>query len=185
MTRDYNMFEMWKDYYDQSSNLLDEKVKEDFPSQGMGQILEMNLLFKKVLDETTENYLESVNIPTRNDIAALSSLIVNVDSKVDDLEELLEEFKEKQASQAGGENQADLQSELTNVKKDIKDLDNKVNEILYNYDNFPANPDEITFDFLNENDHSDYEISGYNDKMLNRRRLLRNLRMLRNVFNHY
>ena len=63
--------------------------------------------------------------------------------------------------------------------------DNKVNEILYNYDNFPANPDEITFDFLNENDHSDYEISGYNDKMLNRRRLLRNLRMLRNVFNHY
>ena len=130
MTRDFNMFEMWKDYYDQSSNLVDEKVKEDFPSQGMGQILEMNLLFKKVLDETTENYLESVNIPTRNDIAALSSLIVNVDSKVDDLEELLEEFKEKQASQAGGENQADLQSELTNVKKDIKDLDNKVNEIL-------------------------------------------------------
>jgi len=63
--------------------------------------------------------------------------------------------------------------------------DNKVNEILYNYDNFPENPDEITFDFLNENDHSDYEISGYNNKMLKRRRLLRNLRMLRNVFNHY
>ena len=63
--------------------------------------------------------------------------------------------------------------------------DNKVNEILYNYNNFPENPDEITFDFLNENDHSDYEISGYNNKMLKRRRLLRNLRMLRNVFNHY
>ena len=93
MTRDFNMFEMWKDYYDQSSNLLDEKVKEDFPSQGMGQILEMNLLFKKMLDETTEHYLEQVNIPTRNDIAALSSLIVNVDSKVDDLEELLEELR--------------------------------------------------------------------------------------------
>src|SRR4051794_41152231 len=130
MTRDFNMFEMWKDYYDQSSNLLDEKVKEDFPSQGMGQILEMNLLFKKLLDETTERYLEQVNIPTRNDIAALSSLIVNVDSKVDDLEELLEGFKEKQTSQAGGENQADLQNELTNVKKDIKDLDNKLNQIL-------------------------------------------------------
>ena len=42
----------------------------------------------------------------------------------------MEEFKEKQASQAGGENQADLQSELTNVKKDIKDLDNKLNQIL-------------------------------------------------------
>ena len=130
MTRDYNMYEIWKDLYFQSSNAVDEKVKEDFPSQGVGQILEMNLLFKKMLDETTERYLEQVNIPTRNDIAALSSLIVNVDSKVDDLEELLEQFKAKQTSQAGGENQADLQNELTNVKKDIKDLDNKVNEIL-------------------------------------------------------
>ena len=83
---------MWKDFYDQTSNLLDEKVKEDFPSQGMGQILEMNLLFKKMLDETTESYLESVNIPTRNDLASISSLIVNVDSKVDDLEELVEEL---------------------------------------------------------------------------------------------
>ena len=129
MTRDFNMFEMWKDYYDQTSSLLDEKVKEDFPSQGIGQILEMNLLFKKMLDETTERYLEQVNIPTRNDIAALSSLIVNVDSKVDDLEELLEEFKGKQTSQVGGEN-PNLQNELTNVKKDIKDLDTKLNQIL-------------------------------------------------------
>lgn len=130
MTRDFNMFEMWKDYYDQTSSLLDDKVKEDFPSQGMGQILEMNLLFKKMLDETTERYLEQVNIPTRNDIAALSSLIVNVDSKVDDLEELLEQFKGNQTGQVGGENQAGLQNELTNVKKDIKDLDNKLTQIL-------------------------------------------------------
>ena len=62
---------------------------------------------------------------------------------------------------------------------------NKVNEILYNYDNLPENPDEITFDFLNEYDHSDYELSGYNKQKLTRQRLLRNLRMLRNVFNYY
>lgn len=63
--------------------------------------------------------------------------------------------------------------------------DNKVNEILYNYDNLPENSDEITFDFLNEYDHSDYELSGYNKQKLTRQRLLRNLRMLRNVFNYY
>ena len=101
------MFEMWKDFYYPNQQSIDEKVKEDFPSQGIGQVLEMNLLFKKMLDEITENYLESVNIPTRNDLASIfHHLIVNVDSKVDDLEELLEEFKENQASQAGGENQA-------------------------------------------------------------------------------
>lgn len=62
---------------------------------------------------------------------------------------------------------------------------NKVNEILYNYDNLPDNSSEITFEFLHDYDHSDYEISGYNNKKLKRCRLLRNLRMLRNVFNYY
>ena len=124
MTRDYNMFEMWKDYYDQSSSFVDGKVKEDFPSQGMGQMLEMNLLFKKVLNETTERYLEQVNIPTRNDIANISSLIVNVDTKVDDLEELIEEAQKNQVDQAG------LQRELTSIKKDMKSLDTKLNDIL-------------------------------------------------------
>jgi polyhydroxyalkanoic acid synthase PhaR subunit len=124
MTRDYNMFEMWKDFYDQSSNLVDQKVKEDFPSQGMGQILEMNLLFKKMLNETTERYLEQVNIPSRNDIANISSLIVNVDSKVDDLEELVEETKENQVSQA------ELKREVTNLKREMKGLDGKLEQII-------------------------------------------------------
>ena len=120
MTRDFNLYETWKDFYFQSSNTFDEKVKEDFPTQGVGQVLEMNLLFKKMLDEM---YLESVNIPTRNDLASISSLIINVDSKVDDLEELVEGLASTQPSQS-------LQKELTNVKKDVKNLDQKLNEIL-------------------------------------------------------
>ena len=123
MTRDFNLYETWKDFYFQSSNTFDEKVKEDFPTQGVGQVLEMNLLFKKMLDEMTENYLESVNNPTRNDLASISSLIINVDSKVDDLEELVEGLALTQPSQS-------LQKELTNVKKDVKNLDQKLNEIL-------------------------------------------------------
>ena len=123
MTKDFNMYEMWKDFYFQTSNSIDDKVKEEFPTQGVGQVLEMNLLFKKMLDEMTENYLESVNIPTRNDLASISSLIVNVDAKVDDLEDLVEGLKLTQPSQS-------LQKELTNVKKDVKNLDQKLNEIL-------------------------------------------------------
>lgn len=124
MTRDYNLYEVWKDFYFQTSNSIDEKVKEDFPSQGVGQVLEMNLLFKKMLDEMTERYLESVNIPTRNDLASISSLIVNVDSKVDELEDLVEELKSTQQP-----NQS-LQRDLAGVKKDVKTLDQKLSEIL-------------------------------------------------------
>lgn len=62
---------------------------------------------------------------------------------------------------------------------------NKVNEVLYSYDNLHENPNDITFDFLKEYECEDIEISGYNDCKLKRRNLLRNLRMLRNVFNYY
>jgi hypothetical protein len=63
--------------------------------------------------------------------------------------------------------------------------ENTINEVLYNYDNLPETSSEITFDFLQENDERTYEISGYNGLKCNRKRLLRNLRMLRNVFNYY
>jgi len=60
---------------------------------------------------------------------------------------------------------------------------NRVNEVLYNYDNFPYDSNDVTFEFLNEYDNSDYELSGYDNQKLRRKTLLRNLRMLRNVSN--
>ena len=65
------------------------------------------------------------------------------------------------------------------------DEENKVSYILYNYDNLPSTSNEITYEFLKENDAITYEIAGYDNKKFYRRELLKNLRMLRNVFNHY
>lgn len=124
MSKDYNFYEIWKDFYSQSSNVFDEKMKESFPAEGLGQILEMNLQFKKMIDETTERYLEFVNMPTRTDLANLSSLIVNVDAKVDDLEELLEEAKDNQGEQAA------LKNEFAGLKKEMKNLDTKLTQIM-------------------------------------------------------
>ncbi|MBT2739096.1 polyhydroxyalkanoic acid synthase subunit PhaR [Neobacillus sp. C211] len=123
MSTDFNFYEMWKDLYSHSSKLFDEKVSNDFPSQGMGQVLEMNLQLKKMIDESTVKYLEFMNVPTRNDIANISSLIVNVDAKVDDLEERLEENLDNQ-------DQESFKTELSNLKKDMKNLDQKLNQIL-------------------------------------------------------
>jgi polyhydroxyalkanoic acid synthase PhaR subunit len=123
MSTDFNFYDMWKDLYSHSSKLFDEKVSNDFPSQGMGQVLEMNLQLKKMIDESTVKYLEFMNVPTRNDIANISSLIVNVDAKVDDLEERLEENLDNQ-------DQESFKTELSNLKKDMKNLDQKLNQIL-------------------------------------------------------
>jgi polyhydroxyalkanoic acid synthase PhaR subunit len=124
MNQSFNFYDMWKDYYSQTSKLFDEKISKDFPSEGMGQILEMNLQFKKMIDESTLKYLEFMNVPSRNDIANISSLIVNVDAKVDDLEEKLEEKLDSQDVQES------FKTELTHLKKDMKSLDSKLNQIL-------------------------------------------------------
>ena len=63
--------------------------------------------------------------------------------------------------------------------------DNIVNEVLFNYDNFPVDSNDITYEFLQQYDHDDYEISGYNNVKLSPKRLKKNLRMLRNVFNYF
>lgn len=56
---------------------------------------------------------------------------------------------------------------------------------LYNYDNLPYYSENITYEFLVENEDMSYEITGYDNQKYNRKQLLSNLRMLRNVFNYY
>jgi hypothetical protein len=62
---------------------------------------------------------------------------------------------------------------------------NRVNEVLYNYDNLPDDSNKITYEFLHDYDHSDYEISGYNDRKFSSKRLFKNLRMLRKIGNKF
>jgi polyhydroxyalkanoic acid synthase PhaR subunit len=124
LTTNFNVFEAWKDLYNQTSNLYDEKIMESFPSQGIGQLLDMNLQLKKFIDESTEKYLELSNLPSRKDLANLSAQIVNVDAKVDSIEELLEDKLEST------DNQVPLKSEIAELKSEMKNLDKKLNQIL-------------------------------------------------------
>jgi len=63
--------------------------------------------------------------------------------------------------------------------------DNTVNEVLYNYDNLPDDSNKITYEFLHDYEHADYEISGYDCKNFSKNRLFSNLRMLRNISNPF
>jgi hypothetical protein len=67
----------------------------------------------------------------------------------------------------------------------IIDKNNSINEILYNFDNFSENSNEVSFDFLSECENKDYEISGYNDNKPSRNRYYTLLRMLKTVGNKY
>ncbi|MFC7392169.1 polyhydroxyalkanoic acid synthase subunit PhaR [Scopulibacillus cellulosilyticus] len=119
--KNFDPFELWKEAYNQSesywSNVLDENMKEKYFSKWMGKVLESNLLFKKMMNQTTEGYLEQVNIPTRKDISNVASLVVDVDAKIDNMEDLIEEMKANQLNEKA-------------LKNEIKDLNNKLDQVL-------------------------------------------------------
>lgn len=75
--------------------------------------------------------------------------------------------------------------ELADFISFIIDKNNKWSYILYNYDNLPYKSDDIYYEFMDRNQEKEYEIAGYENQKYNRTKLLRNLRMLRNVFNCY
>jgi hypothetical protein len=79
--------------------------------------------------------------------------------------------------------ECEFAKDLVDFIKFLIDKENKVSYILYNYDNLPLTSNETTFEFLKEFDDKVYEISGYDNKKLKRKYLLKNLRMLRNIFN--
>lgn len=81
--------------------------------------------------------------------------------------------------------ESESSSELADFLMLIMDCDNVLSYTLYNYDNLPEESNDITYEFLNKYDDRTYEVVGYDNKKIKRKDLLRNLRILRNVFNYY
>lgn len=106
-----------ENYWGQS---MEEQMKSEEFSEWMGKVLESNLFYKQIADTSTKQYLEQMNVPSREDLANLSSLVVNLDAKVDDLEEQLEENLDNQVST----------SEMTQLKNELNKIDGKLDEVL-------------------------------------------------------
>ena len=64
--------------------------------------------------------------------------------------------------------------------------DKTVNIVLYNYTNFVEDSNDITVDFLKENETHESALVRYDYILsVNRNKLITNLRILQNVFNYY
>jgi hypothetical protein len=80
--------------------------------------------------------------------------------------------------------ECDSANNLADFIQFVIDKNNVVSYILYNYDNLPETSNEITFEFLEYYDHVNYEIAGYDNQTLKKTDLVRNLKMLKNIFNY-
>ena len=81
--------------------------------------------------------------------------------------------------------QCEFAKDLVDFLRYIICKNNTINEVLYNYDNLQCDSNDITFEFLHDYEHSDYEIVTYDNMRFRKKEIVETLRMLRNVFNYY
>ena len=113
-------FTMWKDIYDKteatwSEAILETMKKESF-SEGMGQTLNSHLQSQELISKMADAYLKQVNMPTRGEVAGVASLIINLEEKVDDLQDSFEEDT--------------LKIEIGQLKRAVANLEKKIDKVI-------------------------------------------------------
>lgn len=117
-------FMVWKDLYDKTeenvTQVLHETLKTEAFSEWLGQVQSGYLQYQQFVQKTTDEYLKHMNMPTRDEISNIASLIINVEEKVDTLEEKIEDERLN----------VELSNEMSKIKGNISKLDKKLDQIL-------------------------------------------------------
>ena len=80
---------MLKNTYEQTESTFSDAIKEmmnkEAFSEQMGDHLNYYLQYQQLMDKMTHTYLKEMNIPSRDDLANMATLIINLEEKVDQL----------------------------------------------------------------------------------------------------
>ncbi len=83
-------FALWKKLYDQTeeqwSKVMGETVKSESFAAWLGFLQKQMLEYQDAVRKSTEKYLEQAHLPSKNDLANLATLIINLENKVDELD---------------------------------------------------------------------------------------------------
>jgi polyhydroxyalkanoic acid synthase PhaR subunit len=92
--QDTDVFAVWRQLYDANekawTTALEDAMGTTEFSESSGRLLETMLAAQKSVRENMRAYLETVNVPTREDIARLGELIVGLEEKSDQIADRLD-----------------------------------------------------------------------------------------------
>jgi polyhydroxyalkanoic acid synthase PhaR subunit len=98
----YDPFQLWRQFYETNEEAWTKAVKEMTTTPGyaemQGKMLESFLSYQKLLRDTMTTQMNTLNIPTRDDITRLGELIVGIEEKVDQIDETLDELSKRISS---------------------------------------------------------------------------------------
>jgi Poly(R)-hydroxyalkanoic acid synthase subunit (PHA_synth_III_E)/Collagen triple helix repeat (20 copies) len=91
-------YETWRQLYDANerawTSALEQAMGSDEFGETSGKMLEAMLAAQKSVRENMRTYLETMNVPTREDIARLGELVVGLEEKIDQVVDRLDAIDE-------------------------------------------------------------------------------------------
>ena len=118
----FEPFTLWKDMYQHTEKAWNDVIqdtlgKESF-SEGLGQIQSSYLQYHEMINNLTEAYFKQANIPTPDEIANVAALVINLEEKIDTIDDQLYENSEASSK------------EISQLKRTISKLEKKFDKIL-------------------------------------------------------
>lgn len=92
--------------------------REEFLEQG-SRFLQNYASFYKIFKRQSEEYLHNIQVPTRSDITRVASLVVNLEEKVDRIEETVEDMDVPGDSGVISDRIAGIESRLDEISKSL------------------------------------------------------------------
>jgi len=93
-------FTFFKQWYDATSEMWSKVVGDIIGTEkfveAAGHFLESYTSFYRTVRRSSEEYFRNLQLPTRSDLARVAELVVNLEVKVDSVEDAFEDFKEGQ-----------------------------------------------------------------------------------------
>lgn len=87
-------FETWRQLYDANerawTSALNEAMESPDFADSSGKLLETMLAAQKQVRENMRTYLETMNVPTREDIARLGEIVIGLEEKIDQVADRLD-----------------------------------------------------------------------------------------------
>jgi BMFP domain-containing protein YqiC len=91
-------FETWRQLYDANerawSDALGEAMGSTEFADSSGKLLETMLAAQKSVRDNMRTYLETMNVPTREDIARLGEIVIGLEEKVDQVADRLDAIED-------------------------------------------------------------------------------------------
>jgi polyhydroxyalkanoic acid synthase PhaR subunit len=93
-----DQYELWRQMYDANERAWTAALEQAMSSpefgESSGKMLETMLAAQKSVRNNMRTYLETMNVPTREDIARLGELVVGLEEKIDQVADRLDAIEE-------------------------------------------------------------------------------------------